>query len=182
MLIDDGKGRGYKAAVSSENKLEVCSIVRSIDLHCNQTNGESYSILVSKTPAGAGDCFLYLKNDDTRDIIISSVKLYAATTETITIKLGDIGTPANGTANTPANRKAGCGNVADMTCEDGTDITGLSGGTSAEAIVVKGGETSMRYAWLSGLVIPKNHTLTMYASAGSIAIVATLSLHFCECD
>lgn len=181
MLIEDGKGRGYKAAVTAENKMDVCAVVRTVDLYCNQVKGISYSLLISQTPTGAGDCFCYLKNNDDKDMVISSMKLHAATDETITLKLNDTGTPSGGVAATPINRKAGCGNVADVACEAGNDITGLSGGDAVETIFVKGGESSKRYEWLSCFVIPKNHTVTMYVTTGAIAVAVTVSMHFCEC-
>jgi hypothetical protein len=181
MLIEDGRGRGYKAAVTSENKIDVCAVVRTLDLYCNQVKGIAYSLLISQTPTGAGDCFCYMKNNDVRDIVISSMKLYAASNETITLKLNDTGTSSGGVAATPVSRKAGCGNVADIVYETGNDITGLSGGDAVETIFVKGGETSERFEWLSSFVIPKNHTATLYATTGAIAVMVTLSMHFCEC-
>lgn len=181
MLIEDGKGSGYRAAVTKENKLDVCAVTRTIDLYCNQGLGVSYSLLMSQTPAGPGDCFCYVKNNDDRDMVITSVKLYAASNEVFEIKLSDIGDPVDGSDATPVNRKAGSGNIAEVTAKVGNDITGLSGGTAVEVIPVKGGETATRYEWLSGLVIPKNHTLTLYAATGGIAIRVTLSMHFCLC-
>jgi hypothetical protein len=181
MLIEDGKGRGYKAAVTPENKMDVCAVVRTIDLFCNQAKGISYSLLISQTPTGAGDCFCYIKNNDEKDVVVSSIKLYAATDEVFTVKLNDTGTSSGGSAASPVNRKAGCGNVADITCETGNDITGLSGGDAVETIFVNGDESSNRYEWLSCLIIPKNHTMTLYVTNGAIAIRATLSMHFCEC-
>ena len=75
MLIEDGKGRGYKAAVGPENKLDVCAIVRSIDLYCNQAEGDTYSLVLSETPTISGSCFCYLKNGAEKDLVISSVKV-----------------------------------------------------------------------------------------------------------
>jgi len=181
MIITGGTGNGFAVGVTEENQLEVCAVTRTIDLYCNQADGSTYSLLISKTPTGAGDCFCYIKNNDERDMILSSIKFYTATNEIFTIKLGDTGTPSGGSAATPINRKAGCGNVADLTCETGVDITGLSGGDEVETVFVKGAETSKRIPWLSGIIVPKNHTLTMYVTTGAIAIRATLSLHFCEC-
>lgn len=181
MLIEDGRGRGYKAAVTPENKVDVCAVVRTIDLYCNQVKGISYSLLISQTPTGAGDCFCYMKNNNEKDIVISSVKLQAATDETVVLKLNDTGTPLGGSDATPINRKAGCGNVADITCKVGNDITGLSGGDAIETIFLNGGESSKRYEWLSCFVVPKNHIVTLYATTGAIAVTATLSMHFCEC-
>lgn len=181
MIIIGGTGAGFAAGVTSENQLEVCAVTRTIDLYCNQINGISYSLLLSQTPAGAGDCFCYLKNHDINDMIISSVKLHAAADETFFMKLNDTGTPVGGSDAAPVNRKAGCGNVADVTCEAGNDITGLSGGETVESIFVKGAETSYRFEWLSCIIVPKNHTMTLYVTTGAIAVTTTLSMHFCEC-
>ena len=174
-------GRFYIGA-SSKKQLRVCAVVRTVDLECNQIDNESYSILISKTPTGAGDCFCYLKNNADKDIVISSIKIYAASDETITIKIGDTGTPVGGTDNIPVNRRAGSGNVADVDCETGVDITGLSGGNEVESVFVKGGESSVRYGWVSGIIIPKNHTFTIYTTTGAIAILSTISMHFCGCE
>jgi len=182
MLIEDGKGRGYKVSVTSENKLDVCSVIRTTDLYCNQINGDTYSLLISQTPTGPGDCFCYIKNNNDKDIIVSSIKTYCAANEVFLIKLGDTGTPVGGSAATPINRQAGCGNIAEIDCEVGNDITGLSGGSTVEALPVKGGESTLRSEWLSGLIIPKNHTLTLYTETGTAAIRITLSMHFCECE
>jgi len=181
MLIEDGSGSGWKAAVGNDNKLRVCAVTRTMDLHCNQKLAKSYSLVMSQTPAGAGDCFGYVKNNDDEDMVISSIKVYGVSNEIFEIKLNDTGIPT-GTDATPVNRKAGSGNVAEATCKVGNDITGLSGGSTVEVIPVKGGETATRYEWLSGLVVPKNHTLTLYVVTGGIAVRATLSMHFCLCE
>lgn len=182
MLIDDGKGRGFKAAVTSENKFEVCAVTNTIDLYCNQKNGVSYSVIVSETPTTSGSCFCYIKNEDAKDLIVSSVKVFCVVDEVCVVKLCDIGIPAGGFDCSFVNRKAGCGNVANVTCKLGSNITGLSGGNIVEALAIKGGESSKRYEWYSGLIIPKNHTMTFYAETGAAAIRLTVSLHFCECD
>ena len=181
MIITGGTGNGYAVGVTSEFQLEVCAVTRTIDLYCNQLTGVSYSLLISQTPTGAGDCFCYMKNNDVRDMIVSSVKFYAASDEIFMLKMSDTGTSAGGSTATPINRKAGCGNVADITCEVGNDITGLSGGDEIETIVIKGAGSSERFEWLSGLIVPKNHTLTLYVVTGAIAVRATLSMHFCAC-
>lgn len=181
MLIEDGKGRGYKAAVGPENKLDVCAIVRSIDLHCNQAEGDTYSLLVAESPTTSGSCFCYFKNGAEKDLVISSVKIFCSVTETIDFILGDTGTAIGGSDCILVNRKAGCGNVADMVCKNGSNITGLSGGSVVESLVVKGGDSSRRYAWLSGLVVPKNHTFSLRAESGALCVKMTVSLHFCEC-
>lgn len=178
---ESSQGRFYIGA-TSKKQLLTCAVNRTIDLECNQVDGTSYSVLLSQTPTGAGDCFCYIKNNNIKDMVLSSIKLYAASNETLTIKINDTGIPIGGSDCTPVNRKAGCGNVADVTCKVGNDITGLSGGDDIEVLFVKGVETSIRLAWLSGIIVPKNHTMTLWATTGAIAIRATLSIHFCTCE
>lgn len=182
MLIEDGKGRGYKAGVTSENKMDVCAVVSTIDLYCNQKDGVSYSVIVTETPTTSGSCFCYIKNEDTKDLIISSIKVYCVSDEVCVVKLCDSGVPVSGSDCLPINRKAGCGNVANVTCKTGSNITGLAGGKEVEALGIKAGWPSSRYAWHSGLIIPRNHVITLYAETGTALLRATISLHFCECD
>lgn len=181
MLEGESRLGRFFASVTSKKQLLTCAVTRSVDLYCNQEDGESYSLVVSQTPTGAGDCFCYIKNNADKDMIISSAKFYAATAEIISFRLNDTGTPSGGSAATPINRKSGCGNAADVLCETGNDITGLSGGDEVESISVKAAGASDRIPWDSGLIIPKNHTLTIYATTGAIAVRLTLSMHFCEC-
>lgn len=182
MIIYSGKGVGmYAAGVTPDGMLEVCAVVRSIDLFCNQVKGDTYSILIQQTPTGPGDCFFYGKNLAEHDIIVSSIKLQCASNEDIELHLGDLGAPVGGVDCALVNRQAGCGRVAEVLCKVGNDLTGLSGGAVVERLVVKGGDPSKRFGWLSGIVIPKNHVLTMYAVTGTAVIKATISMHFCEC-
>lgn len=168
--------------VSSEGMGKVRAIAVSPGHHFNHTHEESYSIIVSKTPTGAGDCFLYLKNTDDDDIIVNSITLYAASDESVQIKLGDSGTTAGGSANTPVNRNTGTGNTAECDCEDGVDITGLSGGSVVEDIFIDGATSAKKYRWDSSLILKKNGVLTLYAVTGAIAIKATLSISFHSCS
>jgi len=181
MLIDDGAGRGFKAAVSAINMLKTCSVIRTADIYCNQVEGESYSVIIEQTPAGPDDCFCYIQNQSERDLIVSSVNVYVPTDEIISIRLGDSGAPVGGSDNTPGNRQAQCGNIAEAVVETGNDITGLDGGTEVEKIFIKGGESSKKIGWLSSFYIPKNQVLTMYTVNGSILVTMNLSMHFHSC-
>ena len=111
-------------------------------------------------------------------MVISEFMLRAASDETVSFKIGDTGTPIGGTTATPVNRNAGSGNIADVTALYGVDITGLSGGNPCMAMFLKGGETSVRIAPLSGFVIPKNKVFTGYASTGGIAVMIGMGISF----
>lgn len=157
------------------------AICQSITEHANQHEEESYSAVIDVTPTGAGDCFFYITNDSDIEAVVTSLKLYAAAAEIIQIKIRDTGV-IGGThaALVPVNRNAGSGKAADVTCESGVDITGLSGGDIVDELVA--GTTMWKWTWNSGLIIPKNRMVSLYAVTGAIAIKATLGFcYLCPC-
>lgn len=179
ILRDPKKGTGQSVTIGGMaiNK----AICQTITEHSNQHEEESYSAVISATPTGAGDCFFYITNDSDIEAVVTSLKLWAAAAETIQVKIRDVGI-VGGThaALIPVNRHAGSGKVADVTCESGVDITGLSGGDIVDELVV--GTTMWKWEWQSGLIIPKNRTVSLYAETGAIAIKATLGFCFlCPC-
>ena len=174
----EGHSNGYIAGVTDEGRLKVSSNNFTQEHHICHHEGQAYSFGVSVTPTGAGDCFLYVKNNSDTDMIVSEFMLRAATDEIIQFKLGDTGTPVNGTTGTPVNRNAGSGNVANVTALYGVDITGLSGGSNVMGMFLKGGETSVRVEPKSGFIIPKNKTITGYVTTGGIAIMVGMGISF----
>lgn len=176
MVINDPNGTPQR--VNNENAAKVSAISINVCHHINQIHEESYSVIISKTPTAAGDCFFYLKNLSENVLLSTSIKLYAASDEFVQVKIGDLGTPADGSANTPTNRNSGSGNTADCTCEDGVNITGLSGGSVIDDIFVDGATPQKKYSWGSKIILPKNGILTLYAVNGAILIKATLSICF----
>jgi hypothetical protein len=178
MNLEDGKGTGYKAEVDNENNLHTLAIATTLQHHINHEHQELYSIVVSKTPTGAGDCFLYIKNNSDDDMLVCALSAYAATDESIQVKHGDTGTTSGGTANVPVNRNAGSGKTADCTCEDGVDITGLSGGSVVDEVAVDGATGTRKHIWRSDIILPKNATMSLYAVTGAIALKVTLTVAF----
>ena len=178
MMIEDGTGSGKKVKVTDENCMCCKAVTFPFQQHVNEDLEEAYSIVVSKTPTGAGDCFLYLKNTSNDPLMLCKAKVYAASDEFIQVKVGDEGTPSGGTSNTPINRNFGSGHTADCTCEDGVNITGLSGGAIVEDAFFDGGVSMNQIEWQSMLILPKNSVATFYAVNGGIALKMTLSMLF----
>jgi len=177
MFIEDPSS-GDRASVTEENRLKTSAITFSSPHHINHQEGKAYAFPISVTPTGAGDCFAYITNTDDDDMIVDAFNLYVPTTEKIIFKLGDAGTASGGSDVTPVNLNAGSGNLADVTAQTGADITGLSGGSAVAGFTKKGGEDSRIYNLPPSLIIPKNKTLSIYASAGSIAIDMGVLLTF----
>jgi len=178
MIIESsGVGR-YGAEVSSEGKLFVHSSMVQWQHHSND-HGDAYSFVVAKTPTGAGDCFAFIKNNDDKDMVVTSVKLACVAADRIQVNLNDdVSTAAGGTTTTMVNRNAGSGNTADVTSESGVNITNLTGGLVVDDLLVAAGTNMQKYSWGSGLIIPKNKTISFWAVTGTAAINMTLSLYF----
>lgn len=175
IIRDPNTGQGMN--VCSDGRSCTEAIVKPIQYHANIVQLDSYSAVISKTPTGAGDCFFYIKNNDAKDLIVNSIKLRSASAESIQIKLGDSGT-VGGThaALTTVSRNAGSGKTADITCESGVDITGLSGGGIVD--VLYSNTTMLRWYWESELILPKNSILSLYAVTGAVALNATIGFFF----
>ena len=176
MIIEDPR-TGYSAKVTLDGKLKTYAVSEPPQMHINEDFGESYHAIISKTPASGGNnCFFYLKNNSDYDIHVKKLRIQTASAESIQVKFNDTGTPIGGTTNSPVNQNAGSGKSADATCLEGTDITGLSGGTVIDEVF--GSTTMANYEWSSSLILPKNRTLTLYAVTTNVALKATLSFYF----
>ena len=179
-IIEDGKGTGTTAKVNSENMLETKCVGVDFEQHINEDHGQAYSAGIQQTPTAAGDCFAYITNNSDGDMIVSALMLAAASDEYVVVKLGDTGTAIGGDTVTPGNRNAGSGNEADVTAEQGVDITGLSGGTGVMRIFLDGGVSSKKYDICSCLIIPKNKTISFYCVTGAIQITMGVAMFFHE--
>ena len=169
---------GDKAGVTSANRLKASCVTVSSAHEVNHSTGDAYSFRIDETPTGALDCVGYIKNNSDSDMVIDMIIAGAASDETIIVKLGDSGTTSGGAAATLTNLNAGSGNIADVTAETGSDITGLSGGSTAMGFFVKGGESSKQFQIPSSFIIPKNKIISFYAKTGGIAVLTGALITF----
>ena len=176
--LRDGKGRGYLAGVSSENRMMAEAITYSGEHHANH-EGNAYNMLFDVTPTGAGDCFLYIKNSNTVDLVIEGLWLRTASAEQVNMKLGCTGTPSGGSDITPANLNAGSNSAALGTFQAGNDITGLSGGT----IINKGWVTNTATTFFSfeqSVILPQNTNYSLWVVTGAVNLAGTIVFHYHE--
>ena len=174
--IRDGQGKGFLVGVSSKNRMLTDCITYSAEHHANH-EGNAYNMLFEITPTGAGDCFLYLKNSSTTDLIIEGLWLRVASAEQVIMKLGDVGTPLGGSSVVPANVNAGSNSVALGTFQTGADITALSGGININKGWVENTATAF-FNFEQDIIIPENLVYTLYAATGAIALAGTLVFHY----
>lgn len=182
MFLEDPRGIGARQYVNAEGFALIVGPTFDFQHHVCHQHGQTYSFLFSVTPTGANDCFLYMKNTDDDDIVVTSLKCKATTTdEEITVKLGDTGTPAGTSTATPANRNGLYGANASGTFYTGNDITGLSGGTSIDYITIDADVGTEKFSWGSAIIVPKNQVFTLYATTGGIALKGSLSFYYHTC-
>ncbi len=168
MRIEDGKGRGYQAGVSSENRLLSDCITSTNEHHANEEGG-AYHLLFDQAPTAGDDCIIYMENSDERDMTIEGLYLSVAGACEVYFQLHDNGTRNAAGAVVPANCNAGSGQTADGTFEVGADLDG-------GAATLAGGEEVTRYAFIAAagssffnfeqdIILPKNGTMTIWVSA-----------------
>jgi len=174
----DGGGKGYQAGVNSENRLKTLSVTSSAEHHANHHDKTAYSLLFDATPTGAADCFLYIKNTDSTDMIVEGFGLKLIANEYIDVKIGDTGTPAGGGAIVPANLNGGTSATATGTFEDGNNITALSGGTTVYRIYHASSNGTTDYNFEQDIILPTNSTLTMYCQTGTTALAGYIDFNY----
>jgi len=170
VLVDDGKGRGYKAAVDAENRLETYSIEQSIEHHINHLHGRGYHIIFQQAPTAGDDCIFYMQNSSEIDLVLEEISLYVSGACEITLQFGNIGTRNAANDVTPVNTNAGSGNTADGIFEQGADLDGGAATLTAGTVVAfykfsAESTTNQIFNFSQDLIIPKNQTLTIWCNA-----------------
>lgn len=176
--IVDGKGTGLSAGVDKTNRLEVNAVNQSVEHFINHIHGEAYNLIFSATPTGPGDCFLYVKNTDEKDMTLEGFWIWLVANEYIEIRLGDAGTPSGGAPITPVNLNAGSGHIASGIFQNGSDITGVTGGITTHKVYHASSEESHYHNFNQDIIIPKNRILTMYAETGTTPLSGMLVFNY----
>lgn len=154
--------------INSRNAARTISVVLSPQYYVALFDNRTWTASDTQTAAGAADEIFYMKNDNTRhNIVISRLQFNAASAETMTLARVT-GTAASGTALTPINRTLGSGFVPNATIESGTDITGLTPGSTLE---IWEGTTGDPIDLINRpIIIPPTEAVALSATTGSIAV------------
>jgi len=72
MIIEDGKGTGYKARVDSSYRLHAQAIAETEAAHAVEA-GDAYNINTGNITFSAAGTLLYIKNNDDVDLVIESI-------------------------------------------------------------------------------------------------------------
>jgi hypothetical protein len=116
MLVEDGKGSGFKAQVTDHNMLRVYSMVETEMSHMSEVHGDAF-IWSAGANWGADKNAIWLRNDNAdKNLIIEGIFLGAVATAVISIYVGN-GSTSGGTTVTGTNLNRGSGKIAEATCK-----------------------------------------------------------------
>lgn len=117
---------GDLANVGGDGLLTVASISTPEDRNLNES-GKVFSVYFTVTPTAADDYFFYLKNNGTKNILVTDIRVTSTVATKVYYKSVS-GTPAFvvGTAAAATNRNLGSSSELDATATYDADITGLT--------------------------------------------------------
>jgi hypothetical protein len=116
MLIDDGKGRGYKAEVDEHNHLWAHAVAELAIADASEKNGDAYAWTAS-ADIDATDSIIWLRNDSTtQNLIIDTISVSSDVAGSWFIYCPENVTP-DGTTVTGVNLNRASSKVALATCK-----------------------------------------------------------------
>lgn len=168
---------GQRVSENGRAAVDACSMHKShfVNHFCE----ECYTLIISQQATAANDCIGYIKNTSATDLVINEARLYSTAASTITVTVDDTGTPNSPTTITPVNCNVGSGNDADGTFYKGADLDdgNLTGGNDLHYVRCKASEEGIR-EFKSGIIVPKNKTVTFYVSQNSAAVVLEIEFDY----
>ncbi|MCP4569087.1 MAG: hypothetical protein GY841_16050 [FCB group bacterium] len=138
ILIGDGAGGGYSAAVTSENKLRAYCTTESESSYESEVNERAYTWTTAYSCA-ANDTILWLRNDSTTEnLVIDKVLFMSDKTTRFVVHSPADGGAATGTAITGTNLNRKSGRTASAKCWQ-DETTGTQANIIANGSIVAGG-------------------------------------------
>lgn len=138
MIIEDGRGAGYKSRVDSDNRLHVRSVSEQENVHVIE-KGDAYNINTGNITFSAAGTLLYIKNNENQALFIEALAIGLGTatvsdTPEITITRGPTGGDLISDATAVSmnvNRDFGSFKTLDADIYKGKSGGTLTGGASA---------------------------------------------------
>jgi hypothetical protein len=176
--ITDGKGTGFLAGVSNENRLMIAGPTTSKEHHTNVNYQDAYNTIFSVTPTDSTSAFLYIKNECACQLVCEGFNIRCASDEIVRIAIGVIGTPVGGSDIVPANLYAGSSKKAIGTFQQGGAITGVTNGITIGDYYIAGSNDSKFRNFDADIVIPQNQAMSFTALTSAIEISGFLVMWY----
>lgn len=128
MLIEDGKGQGYKAEVNSANQLETRTVQQPRSEWECHNHGTAYVMYFSQAAANgaANEVLGYIQNTSEDDLVIDEIGLHITAANTVYISKVTGTAGGSPTAVTPVNMNVGSGRTATGTFYKDDSMSGLT--------------------------------------------------------
>jgi hypothetical protein len=128
MLIEDGKGNGYKCEVNSANQLETRTVQQPRSEWECHNHGTAYVMYFSQAAAngGANECLGYMKNDSDDDLVIDELGIHITAANTVYVSKVTGTAGGSPTAVVPVNMNVGSGRTATGTFYKDDSMSGLT--------------------------------------------------------
>ncbi len=176
--IKDGTGTGYLTKVNNLNRILTRAETTSRDQDINERQGKVWSTSFEDvSPTGADDFIYYLKNTGDNAIAVSDLRLTAATAATRVKIVYATGTPSGGTSITPISRTVGSSAVASVTCEQGSDITGISNSGLIFHMELDTVGRLYHLSTSSKIRIPKGEAIALLISTATAVVTGVISIY-----
>jgi len=185
MLLEDGTGSGRTVKIDEENRMTVMATTEVEAAHVNNDEGEAYTLF---SPILSDDldpslelespCIFYIKNTSEKNLVITSVRMWAETAEYLDIYFNQEGVPVGGHLATPVNMNLNSGKQAAGVFLGSDRITGMSGGTWFDRMRIPADDGDHIFEWEPTIIIPKNNVLTVYAGIGGILTEASVTFYY----
>ena len=177
--IKDGTGTGRLMTVDSEGRAHGFATTESEEQHTNRLNSDHYLMYIDITPTGAGSEFFYIKNTDTRDMIIKSYRIWtAASDEAVDIYRNKTGTPTTTTTLTPVNLNFGSNKTATAQVYESVAFGGLSAGQLVDRLRIGDTGVDVFAEFPGGMILPQGASMTAQTVTGTVALEFTISFYY----
>ena len=173
-IIDPRTGRS--AEVDALGRLSVFAVTEPEDKNLN-TKGNTFSVSFDVTPAGANDYFFYLKNDGTRDLFVTDIRISSTVVTRVDYDVVT-GTPTSTSAATVSetNRNLGSSNTLEATILADTDLTGLTDEGLIFFEQISATNTRFKLNTTSNIIIPQGSAIAFKRVAATGAISCVVSI------
>jgi hypothetical protein len=171
--IEDGKGRGFAAAVNGENRVETSAVTKS-QIEAQNGVGKVWSFPLDAVAPSGATYFFYLLNTSEETIELAQIVLASSAAGVFRVEKVT-GTPVGGSAVTAVPLNFGSSLKPDATILTGTSITGLTTAGAAELLYLKANEM-IHFDPHAGIYLPNNTGLAIKAP-GAATINGTLLVY-----
>ena len=180
-VLEDGKGSGKKAAVTSDNRLDVTAKTESRIYYESRDNQKAFSVYGKSNFVGITDAnILYMKYTGDVDLHIKEI-MFASNSPDAKIEVYfDPTGVSGGTTVLPLNMNRGSALTSETTCLNGAaDLTGTVT-TANEMFDVRLNNSSFNKDFHSALILSKNTNIFILGSVATAGDKIRVMVYFYE--